>query len=108
MDSITSAILRTVIEEEKQRAIAVTLNTLAKRIKEKVPIDADVATIKNHIRDEIKKCHKLITLHEKMGDKTLQIEIVILYSIEELLFRYRTNKMQLKGIDAELDTLWDY
>jgi len=88
--------LKIVLEDERNKAIAVSLTTLAKRVAAIVPFN--IIEIKKYIKETLPK-EKITTLYGRRGP----VEIVKLYDIEELILKYWKDQVPLKAFDDELD-----
>jgi hypothetical protein len=107
---IKAAMILTIAERRKG-AIAVTLNTLAKRIEMMLPKSIDINEIKKYVKEELANKYKITIINDKIGNDQLQVEVVLLYNtMEELLDAVKNQAIDLtiKVIDASLDTIADY
>jgi phosphopantetheine adenylyltransferase len=108
---LVNAAIKIAIAKRRKDALAVTLVTLAKRIQMVAPVNADLKTIIEYIRGEITKNYKIVTIHDRIGNDVLPIEVVLLHnSIEELIEEFEKKKVDamIKVIDAGLDSITDY
>jgi aryl carrier-like protein len=108
---LINAAIKIVIAKRRRDALAVTLVTLAKHIQMTAPVNADLKTIVEYIRGEIAKHYKIVTIHDKIGNDVLPIEVVLLHnSIEELIEEFQKKKVDtiIKVVDASLDSIQDY
>jgi hypothetical protein len=108
---LVNAAIKIAIAKRRKDALAVTLVTLAKHIQMVAPVNVDLKTIIECIRDEITKNYKIVTIHDKIGNDVLPIEVVLLHnSIEELLEEFQKKKVDatIKIVDAGLDSIADY
>ncbi len=108
---LINAAIKIAIAKRRKDALAVTLVTLAKHVQMTAPVNADLKTIIEYIRGEITKNYKIVTIHEKIGNDVLPIEVVLLHnSIEELIEEFQKKKVDatIKIVDAGLDSVSDY
>jgi aryl carrier-like protein len=108
---LVNAAVKIAIAKRRKDALAVTLVTLAKHIQMTAPVNADLKTIIEYIRGEITKNYKIVTIHDKIGNDVLPIEVVLLHnSIEELIEEFQKKKVDatIKIVDAGLDSVSDY
>jgi hypothetical protein len=100
--------IKIAIAKKRKDTVAVSLVTLAKNIQMLIPI-ADLKTIIEYLKTELPKSYRLITLHDKIGEDTLTIEVVLLYNtIDELIEKNKMINAPIKIIDTELDSVSDY
>jgi phosphopantetheine adenylyltransferase len=103
--------LKLVIAKRRQSSLATTLVTLAKHVQLLLPFSVDLKMIIEYIRGEITKNYRIVTIHDKIGNDVLPIEVVLLHnSIEELLEEFQKKKVDamIKIVDAGLDSVSDY
>jgi hypothetical protein len=99
--------LKLVIAKIRKRSLAITLVSLAKHVELLLPFSVDI----EYIRAELAKSYRLITLHDRMGEDILKIEVVLLYSsIEELLEEFQKKRVDviIKIVDTSLTSIADY
>ncbi len=101
------AAVKLVIAKKRRGAIMVTLVTLAKHVELMLPFSIDMKTLIEYIK-EVVKDYKIISIHDRIGNDTLNIEAVMLFNtIEELIDEFKQQKVDstIKVIDAGLDTI---
>jgi aryl carrier-like protein len=103
--------VKLVIAKKRRTAIMVTLVTLAKHVELLLPYNINMKTLIEHIKAEVAKNYKIITLHDRIGEDTLHVEAVLLFNtIEELIDEFKQQKVDsiIKLIDAGLDSVEVY
>jgi hypothetical protein len=107
---IQSAV-KLVIAKRRRGAIMITLVTLAKHVELLLPFNIDMKTLIEHIKAEVAKNYKIITLHDRIGEDMLNVEAVLLFNtIEELIDEFKQQKVDsiIKLVDAGLDSVEVY
>ena len=106
---LISAAVRLALAKVRKHAIMVTIHTLTKHVYMMLPLNIDVETLKQYVKEQVK--HRIVVLEDRIGSDELKVEAVLLYdSIEELIEALKQKKVEIsiKVIDAGLDSVEVY
>ena len=87
---LIDAAVKLVIANKRKNTLMMTLSSLASAVSRLLPIDIDATTLREIIKEAVSKKCKIIKLHDRVGNDTFELEVVLFYStMDELIEQIR-------------------
>jgi hypothetical protein len=87
---LIDAAVKLVIANKRKNTLMMTLSSLASAVSRLLPIDIDATTLREIVKEAVSKKCKIIKLHDRVGNDTFELEVVLFYStMDELIEQIR-------------------